>query len=252
MQRGVQVHWLDNLTPDTNTHSLLKQLKPQIVRTPLDYNGVVNTGGAPNWGWYDNLFCLVRSWGGKVLLITPECESGYRTSNTVMDGNLFALSQGACGRYPDAMFELGNEPNAQVGQNQPITAALHVQYCRGIAAAIRQSGNPIIVSGGLSGLDLNYLQAEYNAGLFSCVSIAGIHPYGQTDFAAASNSIQAHLGNIPFWFTEFGTNTGDDSVQLATMQAYFHNSNVPVAVWYSLYGDQGFSMVRSVYPMFYS
>lgn len=252
MQRGIQIHWLDNLTSDTNTYTLLKQMRPQIVRTPLDYNGIVNTGGAPNWGWYDGLFALVRTWGGKVLLITPECESGYRTPNTVMDGNLFALSQGAAGRYPDAMFELGNEPNAQVGANQPISASLHIQYCRGVAASIRLSNpNAAIVSGGLSGLDLNYLQQEISGGLFSVVPIAGIHPYGQTDFGAACETLQAHLSGVPFWFTELGNNTSDDAAQLAMMQAYFRAS-VPVAVWYSLYGDQGFSMVRAPYPLFYS
>lgn len=244
--KGVQVHWLDDLTSGTLTYRALLDLKPPVVRTPLAYDSVYASGAA-NWVWYDRLMNIVRAYGGKVILITPEYVTPYRTEDSLQDSKLFDFVQDAAGRYAayKVLWELGNEPNAHVGSNQPVSVTSYMTYLARMSETIRSISSQALISAGLSGADVPYLTAMRDAGLAKFVDAVGIHPYGASNLTSVMGSLRSVQDALPYYFTEYGTDTPDDAAYQQTLQSYLGQSESPIAIWYSLYGDDGFSLVTS-------
>jgi hypothetical protein len=244
--KGVQVHWLDDLTPETLTYKALLDLRPPVVRTPLAYDSVYASGTA-NWTWYDRLIAIVCGYGGEVILVTPDYLTPYRTEESLQDPKLFDFVQGAAGRYATykVLWELGNEPNAHVGPNQPVSIAAYMTYLTRMSQTLRSVSSQTLISAGLSGTDLPYLTSMRDAGLAKLVDAIGIHPYGTSDLAGAINALQSIENSLPYYFTEYGVDNADDAAYQQSLQSYLAQSSSPISIWYSLYGDDGFSLVTS-------
>jgi len=237
---GAHVHWIDNDIARPQLAAYLSALHPAWVRASLPYD---LTSGGSDMGAADSLAALVQTWGGHILWVLPDYLTPYRTDMEmwVNTPTLAAFAGMAAKRYPSAMLELSNEPNAYVGPNQPVSPITFVSYAKALSVAVRPAK---IVSGGLSGVDSvseSYMQSCIQLGLANYVDYIGWHPYGSTNFAASAQEAQA-VSSKPILFTEYGTT--DIPAQPTTMQSYFAQAPGPFAIWYDLESTDGFSLVQ--------
>jgi hypothetical protein len=181
--------------------------------------------------------------GTRPLLITSPFTDVSNPSNELLASYHAAFAA----RYPGCDYELDNEPDLRqnwtaifIGANESWTVddalAAYVAKSKLVAAAIRGADPTArIVSGGTSGVNLDWIGGLIERGMFGGVADAcGIHPYG-CDPSTVADAYAPVVAALPtgtmIWSTEWGN--GDTTLVTPMFDAHVA-MGVPFFNWYRL------------------
>lgn len=192
-----------------------------VIRTDLPRDHIEKADGSYDWGPYDRGYEAIRGRGMRVLWVV---------SLNWVDAGFARFFWTAVGRYPDALFELGNEENLRM----PPEAYIEILESLG-------PGRLPIISAGIGGgvWDEAWLTAAIAAGLADRVDAIGIHPYGLQphELGGAIARLRQRCA-LPILITEWGR----PSLESEEVQAEFYRlalgaareARVPLFIAYSL------------------
>jgi hypothetical protein len=198
---GVSVHSLDPAQV-----AQYAEVGARVARVDLALSHVVHFDGDA-WGPFDTFAAACRRHGITPLFILQYDGPGHVSDPAAMTE--FARFAGvAAARYPEAMFELLNEPNLTT-ESWPYVEP--EDYAR-LAAVVRASVGPAKLMGPALGggeFDAAWLSRAFRAGLLESVDAVSFHPYvaGAPDQAPAYyDRIRALMGQDerPIVVSEWG------------------------------------------------
>jgi polysaccharide biosynthesis protein PslG len=211
------------------------------VRIGVGWCSLEEAGSGVVSGWYlDRLDATVAAAAARGLrvLATVGCTPGWLSGSgslTVLPqpaqvGEFERVARWLAGRYAGriAAWEIWNEPDCSAGTGCGMTdPAAYVPVLRAGHAGVR-AGDPaaVVVSGGISGVNAEWIGRLYAAGARGWFDALGLHPY-QGPAAEPPEAPPAEHpyrmtnvervrevmvgsgdGQVPIWFTEFGWTTG--------------------------------------------
>jgi polysaccharide biosynthesis protein PslG len=273
LRSGVQVF---GMWRDWDTHdALLDKVAASgttWIRLDVAWCSLEEAGNGVISAWYqtrlDTMIAAARSRGLQVLM-TVFCTPSWAGPNGLrLPTNTAQFTQVTsylARRYIGQVgaYEIWNEPDCQdVGcPNGDPTAYVTVLKAGYLGI---KTGNPaaVVVSGGISGINLGWLRQMYAAGAHGYFDVLGVHPYidpangapstpsaaGYTNPYRIPNVVAAHAlmtsygdGAKPIWFTEFGWTTGrtagpSDGVTPTTQASYLTAAYKLVATNYPYVG----------------
>ncbi len=251
------------------------------VRADVGWCSLEESGEGKISAWYQARLDAVVSDAqsrGLHLLLTLSCtpswagggsdEKGFPTDPSQFE----RIAAYIAGRYSGrvAAYEIWNEPDCMNGGCPNGDAGAYVGILKaGYRGIKRADADASVISGGISGINIAWLQRFYAAGAKGYFDALGVHPYltaanappdsravpGYTDPYRITNAPAAHElmlangdGNKTIWFTEFGWTTGRtpgpyDGVTASTQAQYLRDSitlvenNYPYvshAFWYMM------------------
>ncbi|MGH2836809.1 MAG: cellulase family glycosylhydrolase [Thermoleophilaceae bacterium] len=256
------------------TQAAISDLGAKWVRLEFRWNE-----GEPRRDFHDN--GTLRKWdravetadaaGARIVAVVhsaPSWASGagdaYGTPSDPRDFAAFMRFLADRYRGQVAAWEIWNEPNATRFWPTGPNAAEYVDLLRPAHAAVKESDpNALVVFGGTSYNDYEYVERAYAAGAQGHFDVMAVHPYSDqwspdqvwhsggrqvvktfTAYREVRKSMLANGDDKPIWFTEFGwsTTTGTAGVTQVEQAEYLaralciveHDPYVQVALWYNL------------------
>lgn len=227
--------------PDSDkqrTGELLDELGSRWVRLHVRWREAEPQPGVFDEWWmdeYENALTYAEAAGQQVVLMiseAPAWASGDPAHNVPADPRLFAnflerFAERFEGRV--AAYEIWNEPNIERFWSTGPDAAEYAALLAASHAVLREADpETLVVFGGLSTNDYDFLEAAYDAGAKGHFDVLATHPYpycGSSGPAAVSYSggrisrdsftgyrelrasMLARGDDKPIWITEFGWNT---------------------------------------------
>jgi polysaccharide biosynthesis protein PslG len=261
---GVNIHNLG----DTAALDLARKAGFRFVRADLLWR-LVERQGAYRFFVYDRLFAALAARGMGALWILdyghPQHGGDHpRTPDDVAAFARYAEAVAAHFQGRNVRYEVWNEPDTErFWPPSPNSAEYSVLLREAVTAIRRADPQAPVASGGLSGIDLSFLEAILSAGAAAQVSAVAMHPYRR----ASPETLAAQLpllreavkqtldGAVEVWDTEWGyasydyfsKNLSGDGHSAAgrKRQAVLACREVltvwalglPVAVWYDLRDD---------------
>lgn len=292
---GVVINLTLDRQKDKTQLELAHQSGAKLVRLGILWSTLEQSGKEQYTGWYlqalDYAIEQARQQGLRVLVTfsqtpcwasadpkkqcggsRPDYNVWYPPAHPEDLAGAFRLVMQRYGSQVQA-WEIWNEPNlAQFWGNMPPDAAAYVSLLK-TAYQAAKAVNPgsVILGGSLSGSDLNYLKAMYQAGAKDYYDALALHPYSDTDppdncedlrasflcgVSLIHNTMLGQGDARPVWITEIGWSsyTGKGGVGEEDQAAYLKQAFetlkswdfVPVAIWYNLidrpFDDPGYSL----------
>ncbi|MFN2460310.1 MAG: hypothetical protein ABR591_06455, partial [Candidatus Velthaea sp.] len=215
---GCQIYPLDDLR---QTIPLLAALGSKIIRV----NAVVEA-----FSYLDALFPTAAEHGMRVLLISPyapqpvDVPAYARIAVTIQK------------RYAafNPIWELWNEPNLAAYWGAPPDGAAYAKLAIATATALRNAGASDVLSGGTSGVDVNWLYDLRIRGVLDVVTGCAVHSYKPPVNALNEYMQAASLmpPGIQLYTTEACVVTSDGQPSFFTDMWYLHRDlGLPMMIW---------------------
>ena len=186
---------------------------------------------------YDRIAQACAKRGIALLLTTGNPRAGFDPDDYA------SAARQAAARYPDARWEVCNEPNnPPYWHNGPPTTESYLAIALPTVAAIK-AGNPSarVATAGTSGVRQAWQQALVDSGAFAAgkFDACGVHPYGETadSVVGAYRRLKAILpAGIEIWATEYGLPDPQPRDVRAFYDVHAH-MGIPVFNWYEIQDD---------------
>ncbi|MEK7461355.1 MAG: glycosyl hydrolase [Patescibacteria group bacterium] len=198
----------------TSAGSLLEEMQAGWTRQEFNYENIGGPSGT-NYSTDDDALTIARARGVKVVGLLNY--SGSTPSATNWE-NYVANVVNHFAAKVDA-WEVLNEPNDAANSSHQLNPPTYNDYLFRSNGQIRTyDPTATIVSAGVAGVDLNWLEEFVNVGGCNYFDALGIHPYrsdkpelvkfGEGDFAnyigTAAGLLRKKCTNKKIWLTEFG------------------------------------------------
>ena len=198
----------------TSASNLLQEMKASWTRQEFNYENIGGPAGT-NYGTDDTALTTAQAKGLKVLGLLNY--SGSTPSATDWQNYIANVVDHYAAKV-DA-WEVLNEPNDAANPSHQLSPPTYNDYLFRSNSKIRQfDPTATIVSAGVAGVDLNWLEEFINIGGCNYFDALGIHPYrtdkpelaifGQGDFAnyiaTAAGLLRKKCTDKKIWLTEFG------------------------------------------------
>jgi hypothetical protein len=158
---GSQIYPSDDLS---KTMPLLAACGSKLVRVN------VNTG---DFQYFDNLFAAATKYGMRVIAISEYATQPVDLNAYVADAVTFQKRYAAL----DPIWEIWNEPNLEHYWGAKPDLDAYAKLAIATAMALRAAGAREILSGGTSGIDLNWIYGLRIRGVFDAVTGCAVHFY---------------------------------------------------------------------------
>lgn len=243
-QFGVQIHPYAPDEPATDL-PLILATGATYVRCDFAWDLIENPAGTFDWSLYDTIYNNFLENGIIPIFLTgignPEAYgfgtgiSAPITSQQIEEYVTF--HQTASARYPQAWWEICNEPNEEYFWPPEPDAAQYAALVNAVAPVIRANiaSTSKILSAGTSGIPTDFIQDYIEAGVGGLVDYVGFHPYGvDPDDLASSLGALKRFVSKPFFCTEYGTcDETTQSNDLTAMAQACGALGIPF-IWYEL------------------
>jgi hypothetical protein len=280
---GVNIHFTD---PPPGEMKMIAAAGFKWVRMDLTWSETERAKGLYDFSAYDRLLAALDREKMHALLILDYGNPLYGdpheqqpfTDRAGMDEfrAAFARWAGAAARHfagRGCIWEMWNEPNGTNFWAPAPDVGEYIALAKATAAAMRQAapGEPLI-GPATSGIDFNFIEACFQAGLLSDWAAVSVHPYRQSDPGAVSADYRrlremiakyAPPGKaIPIISSEWGYSTAWKNLDEAKQAQYLASefsiniaSGIPLSIWYdwrddgddSANAEHRFGMVRRPY-----
>jgi hypothetical protein len=254
---GVNIHFTE---PRPGEMKMLAAAGFRWVRMDLGWSGTERVAGQYDFGRYDTLLEALKPHGIRALLILDY-------SNKLYDQGLSPHSpegRAAFARWAAAavkhfrgrgiLWEMYNEPNIQFWKPKP-NVEHYVKLALEVGRAMRAAApEELYIGPGTSQIDMEFLEACFQAGLLEYWCGVSVHPYRQKDpetaaaeFLALRRLIERYAPRgkkVAILSGEWGYSTAwrrfDESRQgryLPRQWLVNVSNNVPLSIWYDWHDD---------------
>jgi hypothetical protein len=183
-----------------------------------------------NFAYFDALFAAATAHGMRVIVISDYADQPVDVAAYAANAASFHR------RYAvhDPIWELWNEPNLAYYWRAPANISAYAKLAIATAAALRAAGAREILSGGTSGVDVNWLYGLRTHGVFGAVTGCAVHSYKKP--AHALNEYLQALSLMPpgigIYTTEACVVTSSDQPSFFRDMWYLHRYlSLPAMVW---------------------
>jgi hypothetical protein len=276
-QKGLDtdLDWGTNSTTQTQTANVVQDSGATWTRLTISWADAEPQAGKYSSSYLsslDNAVSLMQARGVHIEVFvyeSPQWETGNSNPDAppAHNADFASFLSTMVTRYKGkvAAWEIWNEENTQRFWSTGVNAAQYAGLLKAAYPAVKSvDPNALVIFGGTSLNDYNFLEAAYQAApdLGHYYDVMATHPYsfnappdltlrdpnGAIDPASfdgyklVHQTMLNHGDNKPIWFTEFGYATWSGGVTLAQQAAYltlaYHcieqDSYVQVANWYNL------------------
>jgi hypothetical protein len=254
---GVNIHFTE---PRPGEMKMLAAAGFRWVRMDLGWSGTERVAGQYDFGRYDTLLEALKPHGIRVLLILDY-------SNKLYDQGLSphsAEGRAAFARWAAAavkhfrgrgiLWEMYNEPNIQFWKPKP-NVEHYVKLALEVGRAIRAAApEELYIGPGTSQIDMEFLEACFQAGLLEYWCGVSVHPYRQKDpetaaaeYLSLRRLIERYAPKgkkVAILSGEWGYSTAwrrfDETRQgryLPRQWLVNVSNNVPLSIWYDWHDD---------------
>jgi hypothetical protein len=140
-------------------------------------------------------------------------------------------------RYASAnpVWEIWNEPNLAQYWNGPPDVTAYVPVFTATATALRAAGASDVWTGGISGVDVNWIYNLVRLGAFRLATGCAVHSYeppgyARTEYVQAASLLPAGVG-LHTTETCIASSVGDQSTFLDQMWYLHRELNLPTMIW---------------------
>jgi hypothetical protein len=279
-QKGLSVDltWADSLAEQNQTEPITAESGSKWVRMTLNWSDAEPEQGEYSQWWfeqYDNAVNLAEEAGQKIIFVvgsSPSWASGSSNTETPPENpaDYATFIHYVAARYAGRVsaWEIWNEENTTRFWSTGVNAAQYTALLKDAYPAVKLADpNALVLFGGTSGNDYNFISEAYAAGARGSFDVMAVHPYSchapgtivrESDgeivggaflgYRTVHNVMVAHGDEKPIWFTEIGWSSstgGSCSFGEATQAAYLTEAYkltdqtpyVQVMCWYNLRND---------------
>jgi hypothetical protein len=180
--------------------------------------------------YFDGVFAAASAHGMRVIMISPY-------ASQPVDVKAYAANAAAFHRrYAtyDPMWEIWNEPNLLTYWGAPPNVDAYSVLAIATAKALRDAGARDVLSGGTSGVDVNWLYNMRTRGVFDAVTACAVHSYKKPAYAL--NEYLQAISLLPpgtaIYTTEACVVTNNDQVTYFQDMWDLHRQlSLPALVW---------------------
>lgn len=243
-QFGVQIHPYAPDEPATDLPLIIAS-GAMYCRCDFAWDIIENPAGTFDWSLYDTIYNNLLQNNIIPIFLTgignPEAYgfgTGISAPITAQQIQQYVTFHNtASQRYPQAWWEICNEPNEEYFWPPAPNATQYAALVNAVAPVIRSNIalTSKILSAGTSGVPLTFMEQYLGAGVEGLVDYIGFHPYG-----VAPSSLQATLSPLkrytskPLFCTEYGTyDTSTQANDLTQMAMACGALEIPF-IWYEL------------------
>jgi hypothetical protein len=254
---GVNIHFTDARPGEMK---MLAEAGFKWIRMDFNWGGIEREKGIYDWSAYDTLVASLKKYGIRGIFILDYSNPNYDQGlSPYTEEGRAAFARWAAAavkhfRGDGILWEMYNEPNIGFWKPKPDTDA-YTKLALAVGKAVRQSEpKETYIGPGSSGVDLNFLEACFKAGLLKYWSAVSVHPYRQsppdtvmTDYArlrAMIDQYAPHGKYIPIISSEWGYSSVwgafDPELQGEYLPREFLTNiaaGIPVSIWYDWHDD---------------
>jgi len=243
-QLGVQIHPYAPDEPSTDLPLIIAS-GATYCRCDFAWDMIEDPAGTFDWSLYDTIYNNLLNNNIIPIFLTgignPEAYGfGTGISAPITQQQIseyVTFHQTASQRYPNAWWEICNEPNEEYFWPPSPDASQYATLVNAVAPVIRANiaSTSKILSAGTSGIPLSFIQEFLEGGVDALVDYVAFHPYGidPSSLAANVNSLKA-ITTKPLFCSEYGSyDTSTQSTDLTQMANACAELNIPF-VWYEL------------------
>jgi GH35 family endo-1,4-beta-xylanase len=279
-QKGLSVDltWADSLAEQNQTEPIIAESGSKWVRMTLNWSDAEPKQGEYSQWWfeqYDNAVNLAEEAGQKIIFVvgsSPSWASGSSNTETPPENpaDYATFIHYVAARYAGRVsaWEIWNEENTTRFWSTGVNAAQYTALLKDAYPAVKSADpNALVLFGGTSGNDYNFISEAYAAGAKGSFDVMAVHPYschapgtivresnGEITggaflgYRTVHNVMVANGDEKPIWFTEIGWSSstgGSCSFGEATQAVYLTEAYkltdqtpyVQVMCWYNLRND---------------
>jgi len=279
-QKGLSVDltWATSASEQAAIEPIIAESGSKWVRMTLNWSDAEPKQGEYNPWWlaqYDNAVNLAQEAGQKIIFVvgsSPSWASGSSNTETppANPADYATFIHAMAARYAGRVsaWEVWNEENTTRFWSTGPSAVQYTALLKAAYPAVKSADpNALVLFGGTSGNDYNFISEAYAAGAKGSFDVMAVHPYS---CHAPGTIVRESNGNIvagaflgyrtvhsvmvangdekPIWFTEIGWSSstgGSCSFGEATQAAYLTEAYkltdqtpyVQVMCWYNLRND---------------
>lgn len=215
---GSQIYPTDDIN---QTIALLAGCGGTMIRIGID---------VASSAFFDQLFPAAAAQGMHVIVISQYAPQPVDLSAYTATAVAFQKRYGAY----NPIWELWNEPNLDQYWGAKADVGAYSQLAIATASALRDAGAKQILSGGTSGIDLNWLYEMRTRGVFNAVTGCAVHSYQSPAFAQNQYLQAASLmpPGITLYTTEACVQNANDQVSFFRDMWNIHRElGLPAMIW---------------------
>lgn len=183
-----------------------------------------------NFPYFDALFAAATAHGMRVIVISDYATQPVDVATYAANAASFHRRYAA----HDPIWELWNEPNLAYYWRATPDVDAYAKLAIATATALRDAGARQILSGGTSGVDVNWLYGLRTRGVFDAVTGCAVHSY-KTPASALNEYLQAISlmpPGVSIYTTESCVVTSNDQPTFFRDMWYLHRYlDLPVLIW---------------------
>ena len=257
-QFGVNIHFTD---PQPGEMKMLAEAGFRFIRMDLDWARTEKARGVYDFAPYERLLGALDEHGIRAVLILDYANPLYddnRSPDTDEGRAAFAKwAAAAVTKFKDrgVLWEMYNEPNITPFWRPKPDVENYIKLAIETGKAIRAAApGEAYIGPAVSGIDLPFLEACFNAGLLEYWDAVSVHPYRQVDPESAEEDYRnlrlliakyaPHGKTIPILSGEWGYSAAwagvdeDRQAKLLARQWLFNLSqDVQLSIWYDWRND---------------
>jgi hypothetical protein len=231
---GSQVYPSDDLS---KTMPLLAACGSKLVRVN------VNNG---DFQYFDALFAAAAQYGMRVIAISEYAAQPVDANAYAADAVAFHKRYAAL----DPIWELWNEPNLEHYWGAPPDINAYSKLAIATATALRNAGAREILSGGTSGIDLNWIYGLRIRGVFDAVTGCAVHFYKKPNLNEYLQAGSLLPRGVPIYTTEACLVDPDGPAPFFRDLWYIHRYlGLPAMLWCEFRDGTAGSMPPYTNPM---
>jgi hypothetical protein len=188
---GVNIHFTD---PKPGEMKMISQAGFHWIRMDFKWDTTELERGRYDFSAYDRLMQSLDEYGLRALFILDYGNPLYTADKAVRteEGRrAFAQWAAAAAKHfanRGVVWEIFNEPNVRMFWPPQPNAAEYIALALAVGRAFRaEAPNEKLIGPATSGIDFNFLEACFKAGLLDYWSAVSVHPYRQSDPEDAAN-----------------------------------------------------------------
>lgn len=253
---GVNIHFTAETTPGELAQLAASGVK--FIRMDFDWAAIEKERGAYDFSAYDRLLDALDRHGLRALLILDYCNPHYDDNQSphTDDGRAgFARwAAAAAARYKGrgVVWEMYNEPNISPQWRPTVNVQDYIALAAAVGEAVHEADpDAVFVGPAVAGIDFEFMEPCFEAGLLEHFDAVAVHPYGQQnpeeheeDLRALRRMI-AHYAppekrDMPILCTEWGYSgiwigfsRERQAKVLPRMWLFNLSHGMPMSVWYN-------------------